>query len=228
MKFDGIVFDFNGTLFWDSPKHVQAWKSFSKGELRGGEFTDREMKEHVLGRVNDEIIRYLAGERLSAQEVQALSLEKERVYRALCEQDPAHTVLAPGAARLLDFLKKRGIPRNIATACEKTNIDYYREKFSLDRWFDFEKIVYDDGTRPGKPAPDIYLAAMRRLGLAPGRCVWWRTPSRGIESARRAGAGLIAAIAPEERRAELRPPRGWMCCCATLTTWTGGLFISRQ
>ena len=185
------------------------------------------MKEHGLGRVNDEIIRYLAGERLSAQEVQAFSLEKERVYRALCEQDPAHTVLAPGAARLLDFLKERGIPRNIATACEKTNIDYYREKFSLDRWFDFEKIVYDDGTRPGKPAPDIYLAAMRRLGLAPGRCVVVEDALSGIESARRAGAGLIAAIAPEERRTELAATPGVDVLLRDFDDLDRGLFISR-
>lgn len=227
MKFDGIVFDFNGTLFWDSPKHVQAWKSFSK-ELRGSAFTDREMKEHVLGRVNDEIIRYLAGERLSADEVQALSLEKERVYRVLCEQDPAHTVLAPGAIELLDFLKERGIPRNIATACEKTNIDYYREKFSLDRWFDFDKIIYDDGTRPGKPAPDIYLAAMRRLELSPERCVVVEDALSGIESARRAGAGLIAVIAPDERREELAATPGVDLLLRDFDDLDRRMFISKQ
>ena len=57
----------------------------------------------------------------------------------------------------------------------------------MERWFDPEKIVYDDGTLPGKPNPDIYLKAARTIGLAPSRCVV-------VEAARRAGAGYIVAM----------------------------------
>ena len=48
----GIIFDFNGTLFWDSKLHYDAWREFSK-ELRGYEFTDEEIntlkkKKHYI------------------------------------------------------------------------------------------------------------------------------------------------------------------------------------
>ena len=38
-KYKGIIFDFNGTLFWDSKKHLEAWREYSK-KLRGHAFTD--------------------------------------------------------------------------------------------------------------------------------------------------------------------------------------------
>ena len=64
----------------------------------------------------------------------------------------------------------------------------------MDRWFDPRRIVYDDGTFPGKPAPDIYLRAAERIGLSPSRCIVAEDARSGIEAARRAGAGIIVAV----------------------------------
>jgi len=64
----------------------------------------------------------------------------------------------------------------------------------LDRWFDVAKIVYDDGVRPGKPAPDIYLAAAENIGLAPSQCVVVEDAISGIQSAQVAGIGHIVAL----------------------------------
>ena len=43
MNYKGVIFDFNGTLFWDSEKHLEAWREFSK-RLREHAFTDDEMR----------------------------------------------------------------------------------------------------------------------------------------------------------------------------------------
>ena len=43
----GIIFDFNGTLYWDSKLHYDAWRDFSK-ILRGSAFTDEEMRENMF------------------------------------------------------------------------------------------------------------------------------------------------------------------------------------
>ena len=56
----GIIFDFNGTLFFDSHMHYEAWRIFSK-KLRGYEFTDDEMREKMFGRTNSDIIEYAIG-----------------------------------------------------------------------------------------------------------------------------------------------------------------------
>ena len=61
--YKGIIFDFNGTLFFDSEKHLEAWREFSK-RLRSYPFTDEEMREYMFGRTNEDIIAYLIGNAL--------------------------------------------------------------------------------------------------------------------------------------------------------------------
>ena len=60
MSEKGIIFDFNGTLFWDSQKHYDAWIEMSK-RLRGYPFNDYEMLHYMFGRTNAAIIEYAIG-----------------------------------------------------------------------------------------------------------------------------------------------------------------------
>lgn len=195
--YKGIIFDFNGTLFWDSEKHLEAWREFSK-RLREQPFTDDEMREYMFGRTNDDIIEYLTGEKPTREMVERFAGEKEAVYRDMCRKDKENTVLAGGAVEFLDFLCKKNIPHTIATMSNGENVEFFIETFNLKKWFDVDKIVYDDGTMPGKPAPDIYLRAAKKLNLAPKDCVVIEDAVSGIESARAAGIGKIIAIASME------------------------------
>lgn len=197
----GIIFDFNGTLFRDSQLHSEAWRRMAL-KLRGSELTDDELTQHIHGRINPAIIQYITGQTLDDQTVLELSLEKEQIYRELC-LDGFVMQLAPGAEELLDFLKEHEIPRAIATSSESTNLDFYLKSFPLERWFSKSDIVYDDGTLPGKPAPDIYLRAAKRLDLSPKQCVVVEDAVSGIRSAHRAGIGLIVAVGPPETHADL-------------------------
>ena len=54
---------------------------------------------------------------------------------------------------------------------EWDNVEFYIKEFKLEQWFDLDKIVYSDGTIPGKPAPDIFQIAANRLRLSPEDCV---------------------------------------------------------
>lgn len=56
-------------------------------------------------------------------------------------------------------------------------------------------MIYNDGTLPGKPAPDLYLKAAQRLCVAPETCVIFEDSGAGIESAQRAGAKKVVGIA---------------------------------
>lgn len=195
--YKGIIFDFNGTLFFDSEKHLEAWREFSK-RVRPYAFTDDEMREYMFGRTNEDIIAYLIGRKPEPELVEKLGKEKEAVYREMCKKDYKNTVLAPGAIEFLDYLKENNIPMTIATMSEKDNVDFYIEEFQLERWFDIDKIVYADGTLPGKPAPDIYIKASKILNLDPKECIVVEDAVSGIESARGAGIGKIIAIASME------------------------------
>lgn len=195
--YKGIIFDFNGTLFWDSEKHLEAWREFSK-RLRPYPFTDEEMRDYMFGRTNEDIIAYLIGKKPSKEMVDTLGQEKEAVYRQMCRDDAQNTHLAPYAEEFLGWLKENNIPRTIATMSEKSNVDFYIKEFNLEKWFDIDKIVYSDGTIKGKPAPDIYEIAAGKLGLKPQECVVVEDAVSGIEAARAAGIGKIVAVASME------------------------------
>ena len=88
--YKGIIFDFNGTLFFDSEKHLEAWREYSK-QLRSYPFTDEEMRDYMFGRTNEDIITYLTGKRPSKEMLEKFAKEKEAVYRDMCRKDYEHT-----------------------------------------------------------------------------------------------------------------------------------------
>lgn len=193
----GIIFDFNGTLFFDSHMHYEAWRIFSK-KLRGYEFTDDEMREKMFGRTNADIIEYAIGQKPTPEMVEKLAKEKEGWYRQMCLDNPETFVLSPGAETFLDYLKENNIPMTIATMSEWDNVEFYIKEFNLARWFDLDKIVYSNGKIPGKPAPDIYEIAAKNIGLAPKDCIVVEDAISGIDSAYAAKIGKIIAIASVE------------------------------
>ena len=193
----GIIFDFNGTLYWDSQLHYDAWREFSK-IIRGVEFTDEEMRDKMFGHTNEDIIEYAIGKKPSKEMVEKYGKEKESVYRKRCLLDKENFKLAPGAIEFLDYLKSENIPMTIATMSEWDNVEFYIKEFNLGKWFDLDEIVYSDGTIPGKPAPDIFMIAAEKIGLAPKDCVVVEDAIAGIKSAQGAGIGKIIAIASLE------------------------------
>lgn len=194
----GVIFDFNGTLFYDTPLHIEAWREYSK-KLRGTPFTDKEMEEHMIGHTNADIIEYALGKIPDKEMALEFAAEKEAVYREMCMKDSKCTKLVDGAVELFDFLVKNNIPLTIATGSDKTNLDFFVEIFNLGKWFDLSKIVYDDGTFAGKPAPDMYLQAADNIGLRPFECIVFEDAIAGIESAQKASIGKIIAITPDKK-----------------------------
>ena len=170
MGWQGIIFDLNGVLLWDGALQERAWAEFS-ANLRGQPLSPAEMAVHVHGRNNRHTLEYLLSRPRAKGEPERLSGEKEAIYRRLCLAEAAGFSLSPGAASLLDWLAANGIPRAIATASGRGNVDFFRKYLGLDRWFRLEAIVYDDGTLRGKPAPDLYCRAAQVLGLPPAGCV---------------------------------------------------------
>lgn len=193
----GIIFDFNGTLYWDSQLHYDAWREFSK-IIRGYEFTDIEMRDKMFGHTNEDIIAYAIGKKPSKEMIEKYGKEKEALYRKRCLLKPEEFKLAPGAIEFLDYLKENNIPRTIATMSEWDNVEFYIKEFKLEKWFDLDKIVYSDGTILGKPAPDIFMIAAEKIGLKPSECVVVEDAIAGIKSAQAAGIGKVIAIASLE------------------------------
>ena len=203
MAFQGIIFDFNGVLWWDTHLQEKSWGQFS-ARIRGRPFSNEEMAIHVHGRNNRHTLEYLVERTLEEAKIQELTESKEQIYRRLCLDQGSAFQLSPGAVDLLEFLTAHDIARTIATASGKANLDFFVEHLHLNRWFAPWQIVYDDGSRAGKPAPDIYLQAAGNLDLNPACCVVVEDSLSGLEAARAAGIGYLIALGTAEAQPRLR------------------------
>ncbi|HXB18571.1 MAG TPA: HAD family phosphatase [Steroidobacteraceae bacterium] len=215
MRYQGIIFDFNGVLFSDSDLQERAWQVMAK-RLRGREMTAEEFALHMHGRANAYVLRYLAGRDIGASELADLSEAKESLFRELCLETPNRMVLSEGAADLLEWLRLAGIARTIATSSGIGNVEFYIEHLQLERWFELARLVYDDGVRPGKPAPDMYLAAARNIGLDPPRCIVVEDAVSGVIAAQAAKIGYIVGIGASPGHASLLMSSGAAVVIATL------------
>ena len=85
-SYKGVIFDFNGTLFFDNPKHVLAWGKISE-EIRHHGISEEELHEHFNGVPNNKIIEYLFEGQCTDEQKQKYSLLKEQYYREFCKGD---------------------------------------------------------------------------------------------------------------------------------------------
>ena len=132
MKKGGVIFDFNGTLFWDSEYQESSWDEYLK--THDIKLTKSQKKEYIHGRNGKDTFEILFNRKLNDLEVHQLVEEKEILYREECLKHKME--LAPGAKSLLEYLKNKEIPMAIATASGKTNIDFFIEKFNLLAYFE--------------------------------------------------------------------------------------------
>ena len=61
--YKGVIFDFNGTLFFDNPKHILAWSKISQ-DIRHHGIEEEELHEHINGVPNNKVVEYMFVERV--------------------------------------------------------------------------------------------------------------------------------------------------------------------
>ncbi|MCX7745987.1 MAG: HAD family phosphatase, partial [Clostridia bacterium] len=191
MSKKGIVFDFNGTLLWDTQLHNMAWDNFLKEH--GFSLSNEEKHRRIHGRLNSEILTDLFDNGLTGVEIERYTLEKELGYQKLCMELDDFS-LAEGVVELFEKLKKRGIPFVIATASGIENVEFYIRELKLETWFKKEHIIYNDGTMRGKPFPDLFLRALEVLGIEGKEAVIFEDSISGIVAAEAAGAGRVVIV----------------------------------
>jgi len=179
MKKGGVIFDFNGTLFWDSEYQESSWDEYLK--THDIKLTKSQKKEYIHGRNGKDTFEILFNRKLNNLEVHQLVEEKEILYREECLKHKME--LAPGAKSLLEYLKNKEIPMAIATASGKTNIDFFIEKFNLLAYFELDHIIYNDGSTKGKPNPDLFEKAIQRLGIKKENSIIFEDSYSGIQAA---------------------------------------------
>lgn len=193
-----VLLDFNGTMFFDSSLNIEAWSKIYQ-DLYPEDPEPLDISR-VFGANNAAVLKNLAPW-LTDEENRQYSEKKEVLYRRACKTKPEMLHLATGTEDFLQYLRRSGIPYALASASILSNIDFYFETFGLDRWFERDQVVYDDGNFPDKGA--MHLEAARRLNVDIADCLLIEDSPGSIAQAKRNGAGCIVAIGDSAPRARL-------------------------
>ena len=134
MEYQGIIFDFNGTLFFDNDKHVKSWNEISK-ILRGKEITLEELHTKLNGTPNIQNILYFTDGKATKEELEKYSQKKEEYYRQFCKEDTEKLIksnypILSCSLRLNDIYYSKIIGRNILDLT-KSNCMYSKIMYAI-------------------------------------------------------------------------------------------------
>ncbi|MFO7168884.1 MAG: HAD family phosphatase [Chloroflexota bacterium] len=193
--FDAAIFDMDGTITDNMRLHTEAFVIF--GARYNLKHPPPEVAASLSGKRNREILPVLFGRELTDEEIERYAEEKERIYHELM----ASIVPVPGLLQVLDRLDARGIPYGLATSAPRINVEPMLRVLGLEGRF--ASLTLGDEVAHGKPAPDIFLEAARRLGVAPERCLVFEDAYSGVAAAKAAGMQCVA-LATTHTADELR------------------------
>lgn len=184
---DAVVFDLDGVLL----QSEEVWDAVREGYVRerGGRY-DEAIQRAMMGMSAPEWSRLLAEEAgVDASPEQINADVVERMLGAYARELP----LVPGAVDVVGRLAAR-FPLALASS---SNRAIFEEALRLAGLADaFQATVSSEEVPQGKPAPDVYLEAARRLGVAPEKCAAVEDSHSGIRSAHAAGMRVIAIPNP--------------------------------
>jgi HAD superfamily hydrolase (TIGR01509 family) len=116
---------------------------------------------------------------------------KRRTYEIYLSLVPARLRSFPGAVDLVRACRNHSLRIALASSADFVKIEANLNRIGLPPAF-WDAVVSAEDARNKKPAPDIFLAAAARLGLAPNQCVVLEDAVNGVQAAKAAGMRCVA------------------------------------
>jgi beta-phosphoglucomutase len=179
-----VIWDLDGTLIDSAEYHWRSWRDTLAAE--GIALTyDRFLAS--FGQRNDRILRGWFGADADAGRIQRIGDAKEALYRQMAHIEGLSPL--PGAAEWVRRLHADGWRQAVASSAPRLNVETVLRALDLDGCFD--AVVAAEDVKRGKPDPEIFLEAARRVGAPAERCVVVEDAEAGVEAARAAGMRCI-------------------------------------
>jgi beta-phosphoglucomutase family hydrolase len=191
-----VIWDMDGVIADTGPYHFRAWhKVFLE---RGVELTEKDFKKN-FGKRNDTIIRNTLGDGTAMAEIEVISEDKEKAFRSLAENNLKPL---PGVTGLIKALAEGGFKQALGSSAPIENIRLIIKSIGIADAF--QAIASGDEVTEGKPGPQGFLLAARKLAVEPRFCVVIEDAVAGVTAAKRAGMRCLAVTNthPRESLAE--------------------------
>ena len=183
-KPEGVIFDMDGVLVDSERLYMRFWREACAAY---GFVLTQEMALSLRSNSPEAAIpkfRAWFGESADYHEIRAL---RRRLMAKYIDMNGVE--LKDGAAEIIDFLRGKGLKIALATASPVKRAMHYLQPHGLFEKFD--AVVSGADIARSKPAPDIYIAAAKALGLPPEKCFAVEDSPAGIISARTAGCFTV-------------------------------------
>jgi HAD superfamily hydrolase (TIGR01509 family) len=189
MRYDLVIFDNDGVLVDSEPISNQLLAACltELGHPTSYEDSIRDYMGSAMHRVHD-LVEERTGRRLPADFDDVFHA---RVFAAF-ERELKPVV---GAMDVLEKLTADGVPYCVASSGSHERIRVGHRTTGFDRWFDDERIFSSQDVGRGKPAPDLFLYAAERMGVAPERCAVVEDSPLGVRAAVAAGMDVYGFTA---------------------------------
>jgi beta-phosphoglucomutase family hydrolase len=179
-----VIWDMDGVIADTALYHLEAWHEvFQK---RGVSFTEDDFRRN-FGQRNDTIIRNILGAGLPPSEIDIIAGEKEEIFRQRVRQKIKPL---PGAIELIELLKEHFFSMALASSAPIENIRLIIRSLDINNCF--HAIVSGREVKEGKPSPQGFLLAAKKLGVAPENCIVVEDAVAGVTAAKRAGMHCLA------------------------------------
>ncbi|MET9845174.1 HAD family hydrolase [Streptomyces ossamyceticus] len=195
MRYDLVIFDNDGVLVDSEPisnRHLAAYLT-ELGHPTSYEESIRDYMGSAMHRVH-ELIQERTGRRLPDDFDEVFHA---RVFAAFERE------LAPvdGIFDVLEKLVAEGVPYCVASSGSHERIRVGHRTTGLDRWFGEGLVFSAQDVGRGKPAPDLFLYAAERMGVAPERCAVVEDSPLGVRAGLAAGMDVygFTAMTPAEK-----------------------------
>jgi beta-phosphoglucomutase-like phosphatase (HAD superfamily) len=185
MNTRAFVFDMDGTMVDSMPAHARSWEEFGRRHALG--IPVDEILRRTTGRNGVECIRELMGEDIPEDQALALIGEKEAIYRGIFAHEFREVA---GFGAFVRAARERALRLAVATAGDQQNLAFVLQHLKLG--LPPDAVVRGDEGIAGKPQPDLFLEAARRVGTPPAQCIVFEDAPFGIEAAGRAGMRAVA------------------------------------
>jgi beta-phosphoglucomutase-like phosphatase (HAD superfamily) len=191
MSVQAVVFDMDGLMLDTEPLYKAAWQ---RACLELGYQFDDAHYARIIGRPTADGELELVQTFGSAFPLDAFRARWPHLWQT--EADAGGIAVKTGLLELLTFVEQQRLRIAVATSTEAAFAEFSLRKAGLEGRF--AVIVTGDQIQRGKPAPDIYLEAARRLNTEPSQCIALEDSEAGIRSA--SAAGMIALMIPDLTR----------------------------
>jgi beta-phosphoglucomutase family hydrolase len=182
LHIQGLIFDSDGTLVDTMPLHYQTWRDITEKE--GTHFPEQLFYE-LAGVPSDKITEILNEKFGYHMNPQKIAVEKEQLF--LEKYLPKATPIEPVVAIAKKYKGK--LPMAVATGGIPPVVNFALKAIGMEDYFD--TVVTSEDVEHGKPAPDTFLEAARRLNVNPQYCMVFEDSDMGIEAAKRAGMEAV-------------------------------------